>query len=267
MNLEKLTQDVNQLARSAGEFMLNELKSFDPSKIEHKYGENFNLVSYVDKETEARLVEGLSRLIPGSGFITEEGTVEQAKDEEFVWVIDPLDGTTNFLHAYPQFCTSIGLMQGGKIISGVIYEPFRDEMFYTWKNGGAWMNRERLAVSKVSAVQHSLLACGFPSRQNQKTEAYMSMIQKITRESHGFRRIGSAALDLAYTARGWFEGYFEYNLNSWDMAAGVLLVEEAGGQVTDFQGGDNYLFGGEIISSNTLIHKELMGMIAESWNQ
>ncbi|MFT4031717.1 MAG: inositol monophosphatase family protein [Siphonobacter sp.] len=264
MNFEKITLEVTQLAKAAGEFMLAELKHFDHAKIEHKYGENFNLVSYVDKETETRLVEGLSRLIPGSGFITEEGTVEQATDQEFVWIIDPLDGTTNFLHAYPQYCTSIGLMHEGKMVSGIIYEPFHDEMYHTWLGGGAWCNKEQLAVSKVNHIQNSLLACGFPSRPNQKTEAYMNMILKITKESHGFRRIGSAALDLAYTARGWFEGYFEYNLNSWDMAAGVLLVQEAGGKVTDFQGGDTYLFGGEIISSNGLLHAELLRMIEES---
>ncbi|PQA60289.1 inositol monophosphatase family protein [Siphonobacter curvatus] len=264
MSFEKITLEVTQLAKAAGEFMLAELKHFDPTKIEHKYGENFNLVSYVDKETESRLVEGLSGLLPGSGFITEEGTVEQATDQEFVWVIDPLDGTTNFLHAYPQFCTSIGLLQGGKPVAGIIYEPFRDEMFYTWKDGGAWLNKERLSVSKVDRVQSSLLACGFPSRQNQKTEAYMNMILRITKESHGFRRIGSAALDLAYTARGWFEGYFEYNINSWDIAAGILLVQEAGGTVTDFKGEENYLFGGEIISSNGRIHQELIDMISES---
>ncbi len=264
MSFEKITLEVTKLAKAAGEFMLAELKHFDPTRIEHKYGENFNLVSYVDKETETRLVEGLSGLIPGSGFITEEGTVEQAKDQDLVWVIDPLDGTTNFLHAYPQFCTSIGLLQGGKPVAGVIYEPFRDEMYYTWKDGGAWLNKQQLVVSKVNEIRHSLLACGFPSRQNQKTDAYMDMILKITRESHGFRRIGSAALDLAYTARGWFEGYFEYNINSWDIAAGVLLVEEAGGKVTDMKGGDNYLTNGEIISSNGLVHDELVRMIRES---
>lgn len=265
MNLEHLTHQVAAIARRAGAFMLKERQHFSLDHVEHKRGENYNLVSYVDKETELMLVEALHQLLPEAGFITEEGMVEQAAEDGLLWIIDPLDGTVNFTHGFPEYCTSIGLVRGGKVLSGVIYKPQHDELYWSYKGGGAWCNHEQLKISPVRGLSDSLIASGFPHTREHKTEAYLRVIHHAVEHTHGFRRIGSAALDLAYVARGWVEAYFEYNLAAWDIAAGILMVQEAGGQVTDFSGGENYLFGREILATNGHIHAELQTLIARDW--
>lgn len=263
MDLELLTRETIEIVRQASAFIQREAKSFSREKIEYK--ELNNLVSYVDKEAEKMLVAGLSKLLPEASFITEEGTTGIEPDPEALnWIIDPLDGTTNFIHGIPVYCVSVGLAKGKELLAGVIHEPSLDEIFYGWKHGGAWCNGTRIHVSKVASLQESLIATGFPYYKFEKQKRYMYILELLMQKTHGIRRMGAAAVDLAYVAAGRFDGFYEYNLNSWDMAAGVLLIKEAGGTVTDFNGGDNYLFGGDIIAAAGG-HAELVATIKENF--
>lgn len=264
MDLSKLCQEVQTIAQRAGRFIAQEAAQFSTDVVEYK-GLN-NVVSYVDKETEKMLVTQLGYLLPEAGFITEEETTAQERGKEWIWIIDPLDGTANFIHGLPLFSVSIGLVHHNKIVLGVIYEVSYDRTFSAVRGSGAFCNGKRIHVSQAATLQESLLATGFPYYDFDKMAQYLSILQALMRKTHGLRRLGSAAIDLAYVACGWFEGFYEYNLNSWDMAAGVLLVEEAGGQVSDFAGGDGYLFGGDIVASNQRIHAELLQTIQELWN-
>ncbi|GAA4436865.1 inositol monophosphatase family protein [Ravibacter arvi] len=260
MNLEIITRQVMEIVREASDFIQREALSFAAEKIEYK--DFNNLVSYVDKEAEKLLVSRLRLVLPEAGFITEEGTTGEPGDPEALnWIIDPLDGTTNFIHRLPVYCVSVGLAQGKNPILGVIHEPNLDEMFYGWKGGGAWCNGTRLAVSTVQKLSDSLLATGFPYHKFEKHHLYMEILGLLMQKTHGIRRLGAAAVDLAYVAAGRFEGFYEYNLHAWDMAAGVLLVMEAGGKVTDFSGADNFLFGGDIIAC-AAPHQELLDVIS-----
>lgn len=260
MNLEIITRQVMEIVREASDFIQREALSFAAEKIEYK--DFNNLVSYVDKEAEKLLVSRLRLVLPEAGFITEEGTTGEPGDPEALnWIIDPLDGTTNFIHRLPVYCVSVGLAQGKNPILGVIHEPNLDEMFYGWKGGGAWCNGTRLTVSTVQKLSDSLLATGFPYHKFEKHHLYMEILGLLMQKTHGIRRLGAAAVDLAYVAAGRFEGFYEYNLHAWDMAAGVLLVMEAGGKVTDFSGADNFLFGGDIIAC-AAPHQELLDVIS-----
>ena len=261
MNLEHLTTQTIDLVRQASSFIQREAAVFKNEKVEYK--DVNNLVSYVDKEAEKLLVAGLRAILPEASFITEEGTTGQAPDLDALnWIIDPLDGTANFVHGLPVYCVSVGLARGKEPLLGVIHEPNRDELFYGWQGGGAWCNGERLRVSGAEKLGESLLATGFPYYIFDKHDRYMKILETLMRQTHGLRRLGAAAVDLAYVAAGRFEGFYEYNLNSWDMAAGVLLIQEAGGSVTDFSGGDNYLFGGDIVAGGP-VQPELLAVIKE----
>lgn len=262
MNLAQLCPLVVDLTREVGVFIRQEADVFDRAVTEYKGSPN-NLVSYVDKTAEERLVAGLSKLLPEAGFITEEGTTEQASGQEYVWCIDPLDGTTNFMHGYAYFTTSVGLLRNGRPVLGVINDPSHHEAFYGWEGGGAWCNGVPIRVSAATQLADSLISCGFPYSGGDRRMQYLNLLMNLMDRSHGFRRLGSAAIDLAYTARGWFEGFFEYQLNSWDMAAGVLLLREAGGVVTDFEGGEDFLFGGNIIAGAPGMQEELRQLVAE----
>ncbi len=264
MNLPQLSQNLNILARSVGAFIQHEATGFDRSKVEKK---GFNdLVSYVDKQAEVKLVAGLKQLVPEAGFIAEEGT-ENTKGERYNWIIDPLDGTTNFTHGLPIYCVSVGLMEDDKVVLGVIYDPNRDECFSAYKGGGAFCNDKPIRVSGAVALGDSLIATGFPYYDFKLMQQYLQIMSAFMNKSHGLRRLGSAALDLAYVACGRVEGFFEYNLNAWDVAAGVLLVQEAGGQVSTFSGTDEYVFGREVVASNTLVHTEMLQTITAHWQQ
>jgi myo-inositol-1(or 4)-monophosphatase len=263
MNLELLTSQTIEIVKRASAFIQQEAGQFKQESIEYK--DVNNLVSYVDKETEKLLVEGLRAILPEAGFITEEGTTGEEPDKEVLnWIIDPLDGTANFVHGVPVYCVSVGLAKGKEPLLGVIHEPNRDELFYGWKDGGAWCNGKRLQVSKATHLSESLLSTGFPYYQFDKHEQYMKILEVLMLQTHGLRRMGAAAVDLAYVAAGRFEAFYEYNLQSWDMAAGILLVREAGGIVTDFANGDDQLFGGNIVAGCE-VHKELMEVIQEHW--
>ena len=263
MNLEQLTQQTIEIVREASSFIQQEAALFSRDKIEYK--DLNNLVSYVDKEAEKLLVAKLSTLLPEASFITEEGTTGQEPDPSALnWIIDPLDGTTNFIHGIPVYCVSVGLARGKELLVGVIHEPSLNEMFYAWQGGGAWCNGKPMKVSNVASLADSLIATGFPYYKFEKQKRYMYILELLMQRTHGIRRMGAAAVDLAYVAAGRFDGFYEYNLNSWDMAAGVLMIKEGGGTVTDFNGGDNYLFGGDIIAAAGG-HKELVEVIRENF--
>ena len=281
MNLESITLQTIEIVRQAGGFIKQEAAKFDRSQTEYKAANN--LVSYVDKETEKMLVSGLRQILPEAGFITEEGTAgEESNPNELYWVIDPLDGTANFIHSLPIYCVSVGLVQNSIPIAGVIYHLGTEELFYGWQGGGAWcsppipnrgnrsdstigdLGSTRLKVSGASTLGDSLLATGFPYYKFEKQDRYLKILETLMQRCHGLRRMGAAAIDLAYVAAGRFEAFYEYNLNSWDMAAGALLILEAGGQITDFSGGQNWLFGGDVIAG-CAAQTELLEVIQEHW--
>ena len=264
MNLQEITSQVANLSRQTGGFVRKAASEFNWESIEYK-GLN-DMVSYVDKETEERLVEGLRNILPEAGFIAEEGTGQKTDNQEFAWIIDPVDGTTNYMHGLPVFAISIALMQKDKIVSGVVYEINRDECFTAWLGGGAYLNEKPIKVSSAKYLKDSLIATGFPYYDFDKMENYLNILKELMQKSHGLRRLGAASVDLVYTACGRFEGFFEYNLKPWDVAAGTLIVQEAGGKVTDFRGGNDFVFGRELIAGCEMF-LELKEVITSNWNK
>lgn len=264
MDLKEIQKGVIKVSLEVGEFIRKEGAAFDRSRIEQKNGFN-NLVSYVDKEAETRLVSVLHKLLPEAGFITEEGTVEQSAKQEYNWIIDPLDGTTNFLHGLPVYSISIGLSRKQEVILGVVYHIGTNECFHAIENEPAYCNDKIISVSAIGSLNESLLATGFPYYHLDKSDVYLDIIKDFLTQTHGIRRLGSAAIDLAYVACGRLEGFFEYNLNPWDVAAGTFIVQQAGGKVTDFNGGKNFLFGGELCAANSLMHDEMLQKIKPRW--
>lgn len=258
MNLELLTKQVANLSRAVGAYIRNEVSNLKPEDIEKKGVNDF--VTYVDKTAENRLVSELSKVLPEAGFLVEEDTGHKTK-EEYNWIIDPLDGTTNFLHGVPLFSISIALVHRSHIASGVVLEINQNECFYAWEKGGAYLNGHPISVSGSLKLSDSLIATGFPYTDFSRIDAYMQSFVHLLKSSRGMRRLGSAAADLAYLACGRFDAFYEYGLHPWDVAAGALLVKEAGGVVTDFEGEQNFLHGNEIVASNAQIHKEFLSMI------
>ncbi len=258
MDLQLCLDRVLPLVKDTGSFIRKEAAVFDSSSIEYK-GLN-DLVSYVDKTAEAMLVEGLSEILPEAGFMAEEGTSVKRSDT-YTWIIDPLDGTTNFIHGIPTFAISVALQHKGEIVLGCIYEINRNELFHAVKDGGTFLNGKKVFVSKNKQITNSLLATGFPYYDFKKQEPYMHAFKELMQICHGLRRIGSAAVDLAYVACGRFDAFFEYNLNAWDVAAGIILVKEAGGEVTNFGGGEEVMLEREILATNGLIGHEVIGVL------
>ena len=263
MDLSSLTSDVISLTKEVGQFIRKESLVFDQRQVEYKG--LHDMVSYVDKTAEIALVKGLRLLLPEAGFVTEEKTATIA-GEQYDWIIDPLDGTTNFIHGLPTYAISIALQCDGELVLGVVYEINRDECFSAWKNGGAYLNDKQISVSKAAAIENTLLATGFPYYEFGRLDAYLAVLKELMQRCHGVRRIGSAAIDLAYVACGRFDGYFEFNLNSYDVAAGIVLVREAGGQVFDFTGGNNSIERREMLATNGLISNELLLILEEKFN-
>ena len=261
--LEQVLDHIKAGILKTGQFIRTEAYEFDTDKIEKK---GFNdLVSYVDKEAEKMLVESCKEALPEAGFITEEGT-ENERNETYNWIIDPLDGTTNFTHGLPVFSISVALMRDDKIVLGVVYEINRDEFFHALEGSPAFCNDKEIHVSKIDSLSESLLATGFPYYSFEEMPKYLSILNDFMQSTHGLRRMGSAAVDLAYVACGRFEGFFEYNLNAWDVAAGAFIVQQAGGEVTDFKGGDDYIFGREIVASCG-VQKEMLNVISHHWKK
>ncbi|WP_372773098.1 inositol monophosphatase family protein [Mangrovibacterium sp.] len=248
MDLQHICREIGTLAKQAGQFIREERSKITPEDIELKG--KASLVTYVDKEAEKIIVARLRDLLPEAGFITEEGTASE-NGEQYKWIIDPLDGTTNFIHGIFPHSVSIALTKDSVPIVGVVYEIGQNELFSAWENGGAYLNDQPISVSKASTHEDVLLATGFPYYNFEKLSSYLQVLEFFMIETRGMRRMGSAAVDLAYVACGRFDGFFEHALHAWDVAAGVLLVKEAGGKVTDFKGGNNYLFGKELVSANS----------------
>ena len=254
------------IAREAGA----RLREFLAQGVETEYKGDVDLVTIADRTSEKLIKERLSAAFPEHGIFGEEGTRERL-DGEFRWYVDPLDGTTNFAHGFPQFCVSMGLEQrraglkpeeDGTLVASVIFDPNRDELFSAERGKGAWLNGKPIRVSRTAELAEALVATGFPSRKRNDSPN-IHFYQEITLRSHGVRRAGSAALDLAYVACGRFDAFWEFNLHPWDTAAGLLLIEEAGGRTTDFSGGHYRLDSRENLASNGTIHEELLGLFKD----
>ncbi len=252
-----------EIAREAGA----RLRAFFAQGVETEYKGDVDIVTVADRTVEKLIRTRLGEVFPDHGICGEEGT-RDGLEREFRWYVDPLDGTTNFAHGFPQFCVSMGLEQrpvgirsdeDGTLVAGVIYDPMRDDLFVAEKGRGAYLNGQLLHVSPVAQLAEALVATGFPSRKRHASPN-IHFYHEFTLRSHGVRRAGSAALDLAYVAAGRMEAFWEFNLNPWDTAAGILLVEEAGGRVTDFAGNRYRIASDEILASNGRIHAELLSL-------
>ena len=223
-----------------------------------------DFVTEVDRAAEAAIIETLSTAYPQHAFLAEEsGASAGQRDAEYTWIIDPLDGTTNFIHGFPQYAVSIGLRQRGVLTQAVVYDPSRNELFTASRGRGAFLNDRRIRVSRRSKLRESLIGTGFPFRQLEHLDEYVRMFKRITEETAGIRRPGAAALDLAYVAAGRLDGFWEFGLSPWDMAAGTLLIVEAGGLVSDFDGEDNHLFTGNVVCGAPKIHEQLLALVQE----
>jgi myo-inositol-1(or 4)-monophosphatase len=264
--MEKILQQVIELAREAGKFIKEQNALVTAADVEVKGAHDY--VTYVDKNTEKILVDGLSRIMPEAGFITEEGTSVK-HGERYNWIIDPLDGTTNFIHKIPFYCISIGLEEmdadsgDSDLVLGVIYHIDMDEMFYSCKDMPAYLNGNEIQVSSTPNLDRSLLATGFPYHDYERLSEYMKFLEHTMLRSSGVRRLGSAALDLAYVACGRCDVFYEYGLSPWDVAAGAFLVRQAGGKVSDFKGGGNFLRGCEIIATNANVYSEFLNLFTK----
>ena len=258
MELDQIVNKVIEISKEAGGFIREQKKTFSPDKIEIK-GLN-DLVSYVDKTAEQKIVTSLQTVLPEAGFITEEKTINTV-GERYNWIIDPLDGTTNFIHGLPVYSVSIALQEYDELILGVVYEVNQDECFYAWKGSPAYLNGNIIKTSDAPTIDKSLLATGFPYYDFTRQEAYINLFTELMKSCHGLRRLGSAAVDLAYTACGRFDAFYEYNLNPWDVAAGIIIVKQAGGDVVNFKGGDEVLLTRELLATNGKITKEMLTAI------
>jgi len=258
MNYELLCNKVISIVKLTGNFIRKEAMQFDANKIEYK-GLN-DMVSYVDKTAEQKLVQNLEKLIPDAGFITEEKTISR-EGKIYKWIIDPLDGTTNFIHGIPAYGISVALYEDALPVLGVVYELNRGEMFYSYKGGMAFLNKKEIQVSVNPDLKSSLLATGFPYYQFDKQPQYLKLLEEMMQKSHGVRRIGAAAIDLVYTACGRFDAFFEFNLQQWDFAAGCFIVQQAGGEVFDFSGGNEYFTKREILATNGKLTTEMLEAI------
>ncbi len=258
MNLTGLVKEIEAIACDAGSLLLDERTKLTRSHIEHK-GLN-DLVTYIDRKSEQLIVNALKPLVPDAGFIVEEQSVLQRK-ADYQWIIDPLDGTTNYIHGLQPYTISIGLYHRNTALAGVVYDPVSRECFSASKDSGAYLNRERIQVSLSPSVADSLFVTGFPVNEFSRNEAGFQLMDYIIRNTHGIRRLGSAAADLAYVACGRIDAFYEYNLKPWDVAAGALIIAEAGGRISDFSGSSSFVFGKEIVASNNLIFNEFLTIL------
>jgi myo-inositol-1(or 4)-monophosphatase len=244
-------------ARRAGSVINRGARDLDLLTVTAKGPKDF--VSEVDREAERAIVEILHASYPDHAILAEEGTGREKNIEaEHVWIIDPLDGTTNFLHGFPQYCVSIALSHKGVITQGVIYDPVRNDLFTSTRGRGAYLNDRRIRVSRRQHLRECLIGTGFPFRDGRFLDTYLQMMRTMIVHTAGLRRPGAAALDLAYVAAGFYDGFFEVGLNPWDVAAGSLLVLEAGGLIGDLEGEGNYLHGGQVIAANPKIFSQMV---------
>jgi len=244
-------------ARRAGNVINRGARDLDLLKVSSKGPKDF--VSEIDHAAEAAIVETLLGAYPTHAILAEEGTAKgENAQAEYVWIIDPLDGTTNFLHGFPQYCVSIALEHRGIVTQGVIYDPVRNDLFTATRGRGAFLNDRRIRVSKRHHLRDCLIGTGFPFRDGSFLDTYLAMMKEMITHTAGLRRPGAAALDLAYVAAGCYDGFFEVGLNPWDVAAGSLLVLEAGGLIGDLSGEGDYLRGGQVIAANPKIFAQMV---------
>jgi myo-inositol-1(or 4)-monophosphatase len=244
-------------ARSAGNVIIRNLDRLDSLAIHTKDRNDF--VTEVDQKAEQEIIYILRKAFPGHGILAEESGLREGDD--YQWIIDPLDGTTNFLHGFPQFAVSIALRHKGRLEQGVVYDPLRQELFTATRGAGAMLNDRRIRVTKRTSLEGALLGTGFPFKAQQHLETYLDMFRALFPNTAGIRRPGSAALDLAYVASGRLDGFWEIGLNIWDMAAGVLLIQEAGGLSSDFLGGHSYLESGNLVAGNPKVFTDILKAI------
>jgi len=265
MDLQKITFDCLSLLEDVGAFIHLEMGKVRGDEVETKSRNSF--VSYVDKEAESRLVKGLSAILPEAGFLTEEGMVAQ-RTGGLRWIVDPLDGTTNFLYGLPCFSISVALQREDELVLGIVHEINRREQFYAWQGSGTFLNGRQVRVRQTNALPEALLATGFPYYDYEWLDNYLELLRYLMKNTKGLRRFGSAAVDLAYVACGRFDAFFEYSLHPWDIAAGALLVHEAGGRVTDLRGEETYLTSGHIVASSTALYPDLQRQIdSQFWGK
>ena len=264
-NLEQITRLVCQVAREAGAYIRKERASFSLDKVERKHAHDY--VSYVDKGSEQLIVKALRKIVPEAGFITEEGTTKDDvsdvshQSSDFTWVVDPLDGTTNFIHGFAPYAVSIALCKGREIVVGVVYEIVSDECFYAWKDGGAWIDGQPLHVG-TSAISDALLCLQLPYN----SDAYKPVIKCLIDHFYGhvgsIRMMGSAAIALCYVAAGRLDAYAERYIGQWDYMAGALIVMEAGGRVTNYAGEDYFMEGDSVVATNGMVHEDLLRAVS-----
>ena len=258
-NLQELTRLVCNIAREAGSYIKKERASFSVEKVERKHAHDY--VSYVDKGSEQMIVKTLRELLPEAGFITEEGLATHT-DEQMLWVVDPLDGTTNFIHDFPPYAVSIALIRGKEILVGVVYEICADECFYAWQGGGAFVNGQPIHVGN-SEINDALICLQYPYN----SDAYKPVIKRLVELFYGhvgsIRSIGSAAIALCYVAAGRLDAYVERYIGQWDYMAGALIVMEAGGRVTNYAGDAYFMQGDSIVATNGVVHQDLLDGVKE----
>jgi myo-inositol-1(or 4)-monophosphatase len=261
LNLHPMLNVAIKAARAAGAIINRAALDVEAVRISQKQVNDF--VTEVDHASEAAIIETLLTAYPGHGILAEEtGSTHGAKDSEFVWIIDPLDGTTNFIHGFPIYCVSIALAVRGKVEQAVIYDPSRNDLFTATKGRGAYMNERRIRVSKRTQLKECLISTGFPFRQGDDFNGYLAMMGEVMQRTAGLRRPGAAALDLAYVAAGFSDGFFETGLQPWDVAAGALMVSEAGGLIGNFSGDADYLYQREVIAGNPKVFGQLVHILA-----
>lgn len=249
-----------QAARQASKTLLRSMDRLDVIEINRKARNDF--VTEVDRRSEHEIIQVIRKAYPDHAILGEESGFLEGN--ETCWIIDPLDGTTNYIHGFPHFAISIGVKNGEQLEAGVIYDPVRNELFSAARGKGATVNDRRMRVSPVKKLEDALMGTGFPHREIEHVQPFLKILSNIYPQCAGIRRAGSAALDLAYVAAGRLDGFWESHLKEWDMAAGVLMIQEAGGTVSDFEGGQTHLKKGDIIASNPKIHKEILEIIARS---
>ncbi len=251
-------------AKQAGEFIVERYNSLDEIGFTRKA--LFDYVTEIDAESEQLIIKTLRDAFPSHRILSEETLKESSSNDEYLWIIDPLDGTTNFIHKYPVFAISIALQYKDDIIIGAVYDPLRDELFTAEKGRGAFLNGQRIFVSRRNSIEDAIITTGFPFRAKDRINDYLEVFKSLFLRCSDLRRAGSAALDLAYTASGRCEGFFELGLSAWDVAAGSLLVEEAGGMVSDFKGGGEYLSTGDIVAATPAIHGIIVDEVQKVFN-
>jgi myo-inositol-1(or 4)-monophosphatase len=246
------------MAHNAGDFIVRKINKLPDLKVEVKALNDY--VSEVDREAEARIIEELLKAFPGHSILAEESGIIEGEDE-YRWIIDPLDGTTNYLHGFPHYAVSIACEHRGRLAHGVIYDPFKQELFAASRGDGATLNNRRIRVANLKTIEGALLATGFPFKNPDQLDEFLKLFSAFFSSVSDIRRAGSAALDLAYVAAGRLDGYWESGLNAWDLAAGALIVREAGGIVTDYSGDGNFLDNGQIVAGNPKIISDMLSTI------